>query len=145
LTADVQPLLLVLGTVVVGWIAFLGFLILAGRDPASVRAAARLAPDTVRLVRRLATDRSVPRSARVAVWLLLGYLAVPIDLVPDFIPVIGVADDVILTALVLRHLVHRAGPAKLEEHWPGAPEGLTSLRRALRIGGSAAGSRRSAS
>jgi uncharacterized membrane protein YkvA (DUF1232 family) len=68
-------------------------------------------------------------------WLvaLLIYLASPIDLVPDFLPVIGYADDAIVTSFVLRHVIARAGPPKLREHWPGPPDGLATLARLLRI------------
>jgi uncharacterized membrane protein YkvA (DUF1232 family) len=90
-------------------------------------------PDTVRMVSRLARDRTIPRSARLPVWALLAYLAMPIDLVPDFLPVIGYADDAILTALVLHRLMRKAGPAKLAEHWTGTPEGLTALREMLHL------------
>ena len=108
-------------------------LMCASPEPSSVREVARLLPDTVRLVRRLATDRTIQRSARVPVWLLIAYLGSPIDLVPDFLPVIGYADDMFLTAFVLRRLMRRAGPEKLAEHWPGSAEGLAALRRALRL------------
>jgi uncharacterized membrane protein YkvA (DUF1232 family) len=54
-------------------------------------------------------------------------------LVPDFIPVIGFADDAIITSFVLRHVIARSGPAKLAEHWPGSPEGLSTLTRILRL------------
>ena len=57
--------------------------------------------------------RTIPRRTRALVWLLLAYLAVPIDIVPDFIPVIGYADDAIITSLVLRHVLRRAGHDKL--------------------------------
>ena len=99
----------------------------------TLRQMPRLLPDTIRLVRRLATDRTIPRSARLPVWGLLAYLATPIDLVPDFIPLIGYADDAVLVAYVLRRLIRRAGPDKVFAHWPGAPEGLVSLRHALGI------------
>jgi uncharacterized membrane protein YkvA (DUF1232 family) len=69
----------------------------------------------------------------VLVWVLLIYLASPIDLIPDFVPVIGYADDAIITSFVLRHVVARAGPAKLAEHWPGSSEGLSILLRILRL------------
>jgi uncharacterized membrane protein YkvA (DUF1232 family) len=65
--------------------------------------------------------------------LLLVYLALPIDLIPDFIPVVGYADDVVIVALVLRSATRRAGPAALVKHWPGTPEGLTALKRLCRI------------
>jgi len=120
-------------TLILVWIAFVVVIVVAMPDQTSIRDAIRLAPDVLRLVKRLATDRAVPRSGRIAVWFLLAYLVSPIDLIPDFIPVIGFADDVIVTALVLGFLVRRAGKEKLVEHWPGAPEGLQTIQRVLRI------------
>jgi uncharacterized membrane protein YkvA (DUF1232 family) len=75
----------------------------------------------------------VPRSTRALLWFLLAYLALPIDVVPDFLPVIGYADDVIITSLVVRHLVRRAGPDTVLRHWPGSPDGLMALGRVLRL------------
>jgi uncharacterized membrane protein YkvA (DUF1232 family) len=89
----------------------------------------RLLPDLVRLLRRLAGDRSVPRAARARLWLLLAYLAIPIDLVPDFVPVLGYADDAIIVSLVLRSVVRRAGPHVIRRHWPGTADGLAALSR----------------
>lgn len=103
------------------------------RGKLRLRDAVKLLPDTVRLVRRLATDRTIPRSARLPVWLLVGYLSAPIDLVPDFVPVVGYVDDLVLISAVLRRLVRQAGPDKLVEHWPGSAEGLAALRTALRL------------
>lgn len=124
----------VLVALVVAWVALVAVLVARRPDRATLAAAARLLPDTVRLVRRLATDPEVPRGARASLWLLLAYLALPLDLVPDVIPVVGLADDVILVAIVLRRLVRRAGPERLAVHWPGAPEGFDALRRVLRLG-----------
>jgi uncharacterized membrane protein YkvA (DUF1232 family) len=93
----------------------------------------RLLPDVLRLLRRLAGDSTLPRGVRVRLWLLLAYLALPIDLVPDFIPVLGYADDAIVVALVLRSVIRRAGPDAMDRHWPGTPEGLTALRRLARL------------
>ena len=98
----------------------------------SLRDAARLVPDCLVLLRRLATDRRVSRGRRLLLLALIPYLASPIDLIPDFIPVVGYLDDVVIVAFVLRGVVRGAGPAILEEHWPGTPEDLVSLRRALR-------------
>ncbi|MDQ0733664.1 YkvA family protein [Arthrobacter agilis] len=89
----------------------------------------RLGADVLRLVRRLATDRAVPWWARLLLWALAVYLILPIDLVPDFLPVIGYADDVVLVAAVLRAVVRSAGPTALERHWPGSDGGLRLLRR----------------
>ena len=91
--------------------------------------ALRLLPDVVRLVRRLAADRELPRGVRVRLWVLLAYLLSPIDLVPDFLPVLGYADDVVVVALALRAVVRRAGGDALERHWPGTPAGLSVVSR----------------
>ncbi|MBD8606524.1 DUF1232 domain-containing protein [Aeromicrobium sp. CFBP 8757] len=85
-------------------------------------------PDLVRLLRRLSADGSLPRGVRLRVVLLGLYLAMPIDLVPDVIPVVGYADDVLVVILVLRSVTRRAGPQALDRHWPGSPEGLRALR-----------------
>ena len=65
---------------------------------------------------------------RLRLWLLLGYLAMPFDLVPDVVPVLGWADDVVVVALVLRSVVRRAGAGALERHWTGTSAGLAAVR-----------------
>lgn len=114
------------------WLLFVLILFVAKPTNGTLAEGMRMLPDTVRLVRRLTTDPIVPVTARVLVWLLLGYLVLPIDLIPDFLPVIGYADDLILTALVLGYLVRRSGTEVLERQWPETPEGLTALRRLVR-------------
>ncbi len=96
-------------------------------DKTSLRDAARLVPDVVQLLRRLAGDRTIARSVRIRLWLLLVYLILPIDLIPDFIPVLGYADDAIIVVVALRSITRRAGPEALEQHWPGTSEGLATL------------------
>jgi uncharacterized membrane protein YkvA (DUF1232 family) len=118
--------------------AFVCWLTLAGRDN-EARVLARFIPDCLVLFRRLLADDRVPRSRKLALIFLLGYLALPIDLVPDFIPVAGQLDDAILVALVLRFVLRGGGPALVDEHWPGSPEGARLMNR-LAFGG-----RRSAS
>jgi uncharacterized membrane protein YkvA (DUF1232 family) len=98
----------------------------------------RILPDTLRLVHALARDASLPRGVRVRLALLLAYLASPIDLVPDFIPVLGHADDAIVAALTLRAVLRAAGPDPIRRHWPGTPAGLEALWRVLRLPGTAA-------
>jgi uncharacterized membrane protein YkvA (DUF1232 family) len=110
------------------WIALVVGLRHAGR-PDGFAEAARLLPDLLRLVSRLARDRSLPRGVRLRLWLLLGYLASPIDFVPDFIPVVGYADDAIVVALALRSVVRAAGSEPLSRHWPGTADGLAVVRR----------------
>ena len=94
-----------------------------------LRESMRLLPDVVRLLPRLARDKTLPRGVRVRLWLLLGYLAMPIDLVPDFIPVIGYADDAVVVAWTLRCVARRSGRDALARHWPGTPEGLAAAER----------------
>jgi uncharacterized membrane protein YkvA (DUF1232 family) len=122
-----------LGGLVLCWLALMTVLWTTRPDEMRARELLRLLPDVFRLVRRLAGDGTLPRGVRVRLWLLLAYLAVPIDLVPDFVPVLGHADDAIVVALVLRSVVRRAGAAAVERHWPGTPEGLAALRRASRL------------
>jgi uncharacterized membrane protein YkvA (DUF1232 family) len=113
------------------WVALVVTLWLLGRrhdDPTRLRDALRLLPDLLRMLRRLAADASLPRGVRVRVVLLGLYLALPIDLVPDVIPVVGYADDVLIVILALRSITRRAGPEALDRHWPGTPEGLRTLR-----------------
>src|SRR3954454_19676042 len=115
------------------WLALIVVLWLTRPDEIRLRDLLRLLPDLVRLLRRLAADGSLPRGVRVRLWLLLGYLALPIDLVPDFIPVLGYADDAIVVALVLRSVVRRAGADAIVLHWPGTVDGLAALRRLARL------------
>lgn len=96
---------------------------------ASLNEALRLLPDTLRLIKRLATDDSLPKAARALLWCLLAYLALPFDLIPDFIPVIGFADDAIIVCWVLRAVVRRAGSVVVRRHWPGTEDGLAVLWR----------------
>ena len=127
-----QTLLGVFAGLVLLWLALVAVLWLTKPDEARVKELLRLLPDVLRLVGRLARDGSLPRGVRVRLWLLLGYLALPIDLVPDFVPVLGYADDAVVVALVLRSVVRRAGRDALERHWPGTPAGLDALSSARR-------------
>ena len=131
-----RTLLLVLAGLVLGWLILVAALYLAGRrsaEPARLRDGVRLLPDVLRLVRRLAGDSSLPRGVRWRLAFLLAYLVLPVDLVPDFIPVAGYADDVLLVVWVLRSVVRAAGPEALDRHWPGTPDGLEVVRRLVGI------------
>jgi uncharacterized membrane protein YkvA (DUF1232 family) len=129
------------GGLILLWLVMLAVLARTGRgrDPMTLRETLRLLPDVIRLLRRLAADRSQPRGIRIRLGLLLGYLLLPIDLVPDFIPVIGYADDAVIVALALRAVVRAAGPEALDGHWPGSPAGLAVLHRLANLDASAPG------
>jgi uncharacterized membrane protein YkvA (DUF1232 family) len=103
-------------------------LLVAGRR-ADARALAGFVPDCARLFKRLASDPRVSRRHKAALVFVAGYLAMPIDLVPDFIPVAGQLDDAILVAIVLRSLVRDAGPDLIATHWPGPPSSLSVVLR----------------
>lgn len=107
-------------------VAVLGLVALGRRSDAL--ALVGFIPHCVVLVRRLLRDPRVPRRVKVALGLLIGYLLLPLDLVPDFIPVAGQLDDAILVALVLRWFLRAGGAALVREHWPGPERTLGALR-----------------
>ena len=123
-----QWLLLAGGVTLAVYAAFIGWLLLAGRR-GDARALAGFIPDCLILVRRLLRDPRVPRSRKLLLGALVAYLAMPFDLVPDFIPVAGQLDDVLVVAFVLRAVLRSGGPDVLREHWPGPAVSLDMLLR----------------
>ena len=124
----------IVGGLLLVWLALIGALVWISRGQSqkfTLVEALRLGPDVVRLTRRLVADSGVPRGVRIWLGVLLVYLLSPIDLVPDFIPVIGYLDDAIVVALVLRFVTRHAGAAAIDRHWPGTEQGLSSLRAIL--------------
>ena len=94
---------------VLAWLAMVIALAIVRPRGGLLREALRILPDALRLIRRLAADNTLPSGVRVRLGLLLAYLAIPFDVIPDFIPVLGYADDAIIVAAVLRSVVRRAG------------------------------------
>jgi uncharacterized membrane protein YkvA (DUF1232 family) len=125
----VRALLGLGAALLLAWLVLIVGLVVARPTGDLLQQALRLLPDLLRLLRRLAGDRSLPRGVRVRLWLLLAYLAVPIDVIPDFIPVLGYADDAIIVTAVLRSVVRRAGLEALHRHWPGTDDGLGAVIR----------------
>lgn len=122
-------LLGVVAALLLSWLALLAALLVAKPSPTALRESLRLLPDLLRLLRRLAADPDLPRGVRIRLGLLLVYLAMPFDLVPDFIPVLGLADDAIIAVAVLRSTVRRAGLDAVRRHWPGTADGFAALCR----------------
>ncbi|WP_217369295.1 YkvA family protein [Nonomuraea antri] len=111
------------------WVALVAVLVAVRPRGGLLRESLRLLPDVLRLVRRLAADPGLPRGVRVLLGALLVYLALPFDLIPDFIPVLGYADDAIIVTAVLRSVVRRAGLEAVRRHWPGTDDGFETLTR----------------
>ena len=103
-------------------------LVLAGRRE-SARALAGFIPDCVVLCGRLLRDPRVPRRKKLLLVALAGYLGLPFDLVPDFIPIAGQLDDAIIVGLALRAILGGAGNELLAEHWPGPANSLAFVER----------------
>jgi uncharacterized membrane protein YkvA (DUF1232 family) len=100
------------------------------RDVAA-RELVRLVPDMLRLVRDVIADGSTPRGVRAALVLLLVWLVNPIDLIPEFIPVLGPLDDVIVAVVVLRYVRRRLGADELRRRWRGTETGWALVERLL--------------
>lgn len=111
------------------WVTLVVALVIVRPRGGLLRDALRILPDAVRLIRRLAADKTLPAGVRVRLVLLLIYLAIPFDPIPDFIPVLGYADDAIIVAAVLRSVVRRAGLDAVRAHWPGSDDGFAALTR----------------
>ena len=103
-------------------------LVALGRG-ADARALARFVPDCVVLFKRLLADPRVELWRKALLVVVIVYLASPIDLVPDFIPVAGQLDDAILVVVALRVLLRGSGPRLLAEHWPGPRKSLLVILR----------------
>jgi uncharacterized membrane protein YkvA (DUF1232 family) len=123
-----SSVLAILGGIVLIYAAAVLALLIASPGRATLAETMRLLPDLLRLVHRLAGDPTLPRAVRVRLWLLLAYLAMPFDLIPDFVPVLGHADDAIVVTLVLRSVIRKSGPESLRRHWPGSDDGLRALQ-----------------
>ena len=108
------------------WLLLILALVAVGRRR-DAREVARFIPDCVVLFKRLLGDARVPRRGKATVALLVPYLLLPFDLVPDFIPVAGQIDDAILVALVLAYVVRLSGREVVADLWPGSERGLRAV------------------
>ena len=127
-----EPLLAILGGLLLAYaVALVSLWLYARKNPGTIGLGdvLRLLPELLRFLGRLVADRKFPLRPRLALLFLLAYLASPIDLVPDFIPVIGYADDVLVVALVLRLVVRTSGSQSLERNWTGSSTGLLLVEK----------------
>ncbi len=121
----------VLVALVAAWAALIGLLWVIRPRDVRLGDLVRLVPDIARLVRSLIGDREAPLRVRLALIGLLAWLVSPIDLIPEFIPVLGPLDDVVVAVLVLRYVRRRIGEREFRERWPGNDQGYALLARVL--------------
>lgn len=119
--------LAILAMLVAAWLILVVVLVLAGRR-ALAREIAALVPNLTRLFAGLLRDPRVPFRAKVVLGVVALYLASPIDIVPDFVPIAGSLDDAIVAAFALRFVIGATSAAVVAEHWHGDP---ATLRRIL--------------
>ena len=120
--------LIALGALLLTYAGLVAVLVAVGRK-AEARALARFIPDCIVLFRRLLSDPRVSRGRKLVLLALVAYLAMPFDLIPDFIPIAGQLDDAIIAGLVLRTVLRAAGTDVIHEHWPGPEPSLNTILR----------------
>ncbi len=113
------------------WALLLVLLYLLRPRDVGLGAVVSVVPDVLRLGRGLVVDPTVPVRVRLALVLLVVWLVNPIDLVPEFVPVLGPLDDVIVTVLVLRYVRAQLGTEELRRRWPGSADGYDVLARLI--------------
>jgi uncharacterized membrane protein YkvA (DUF1232 family) len=129
-----EPLLIavfVILVVLAAWAILVIWIWRSSPSRATVVDVVRLLPDVLRLATGLARDPATPRSCRIALAGLALWIASPIDLIPEFVPVAGPLDDIVVAAIVLRWVGRRVGEDALREHWPGSTEGFGLVQRLL--------------
>jgi uncharacterized membrane protein YkvA (DUF1232 family) len=128
---DLGPLGSVVLALIAAWVALVVVLWLIRPRDVSAGDVVGLVPDILRLVRDVIADRAAPASVRVALVVLLAWLINPIDLIPEFVPVLGPLDDVIVAVLILRYVRRRLGADVLRERWRGSDDGWRLVSRLL--------------
>lgn len=93
--------------------------------------AALMLPNLVKLLGRLLKDPRVPRRSKILLGVSFAYVLSPIDFLPEFIPVVGLLDDIFVVAFALNHLIERAGDEVVVEHWDGPQDLLGMIQSAL--------------
>ena len=130
----VRPYLIALGiSLVVGVVLLVMLAFVLRPRLVPMRIVARLFPGSFRLAVRCYRDPTLPRGIRWRLRVAIAYVLLPINLIPNFIPLVGNLDTVVVLTWALRATVRLAGPEALERHWPGTPEGLTALCSMLRL------------
>ena len=128
---DVGTIVGIVAGLLLVWVVFIGVLWLVRPRDVGLRELVAVVPDVLRLVRDLLADRTTPFGVRLALGALLAWLLSPIDLIPEFVPVVGPLDDVVVAVLVMRYVRRRLGTAELRRRWLGSDAGFELLARVL--------------
>jgi uncharacterized membrane protein YkvA (DUF1232 family) len=128
---DWTPIIGIVAALVAFWIAMLVIFWLLRPKGVPIGEIIRVIPDVLRLLRSLITDRKVPLDVRVVLVGLMAWIISPIDLIPEFIPVLGPLDDVVVAVVAMRYVRRRVGVADLNDRWTGTPEGFALLTRLI--------------
>jgi uncharacterized membrane protein YkvA (DUF1232 family) len=131
---DLRPVVALLAGIVVLWGVFLVIFWALRPRGVSTREIVRVVPDVVRLLRALLVDRTTPLDVRIVLGGLLVWIVSPIDLIPEFIPVLGPLDDVVVAVVAMRYVRRRLGADALRARWPGTDDGFALLLRVIGSG-----------
>jgi uncharacterized membrane protein YkvA (DUF1232 family) len=131
---DLRPLLAVLVGIVLLWAAFLVVFWLLRPRGVPVSEIVKVVPDVLRLIRALLVDRAVPLDVRVVLVGLLAWILSPVDLIPEFIPLLGPLDDVVVAVVAMRYVRWRLGVDALQTRWVGTPAGFALVLRVIGTG-----------
>lgn len=121
-----RTLIIIVASLIGIYLLSLFSLFITGRRT-DARAIGGFIPDCLVFFKNLITDPQVPIHYKVILIFLLGSLISPIDLIPDFIPIVGQLDDAVLIMLALRYIVKRIGEESATKHWPGPEKSLEVL------------------
>ena len=128
---DLRVLLGILVGLLVVWVLLLGVFWALRPKGVPIRELFAVVPDVLRLLRSLIGDRTAPLDVRIVLVGLVAWILSPIDLIPEFIPVLGPLDDVVVAIVALRYVRRRVGLDDLRRRWLGSPDGFALLVRVI--------------
>ncbi len=128
---DLRPLATAFVALVAVWVALLVLFFALRPKGVPLRELIGLIPDVLRLLRSLIGDRSAPLDVRLVLVGLVAWIVSPIDLIPEFIPVLGPLDDVVVAVVAMRYVRRRIGVGDLRMRWSGTPDGFAMLLRVI--------------
>ena len=131
---DLRVLIGIVIAVAVVWAGFLVLFWVLRPKGVALREVFAVIPDVIRLLRSVIGDRSAPLDTRIVLIGLLAWIVSPIDLIPEFIPVLGPLDDVVVAVVALRYVRRRLGVEDLRGRWSGTDEGFVLLLRVIGSG-----------